>query len=92
MPHVATAISDERHDSPLVGLLYWQQRADGIALTPPVSGGWCYCSRHMAGKICGQERFSMIITAGLPTGSKRPVNCRPPDAALMRKEVIESPF
>jgi len=34
----------------------------------------------------------MIMTAGLPTGSKRPVNCSPPAAELMRNEVIESPF
>src|SRR5580698_6370650 len=34
----------------------------------------------------------MTMTAGLPTGSKRPVNCRPPVAPAMRNEVIESPF
>jgi hypothetical protein len=34
----------------------------------------------------------MAMTAGLPTGSKRPVNCRAPEAALMRNEVIESPL
>jgi hypothetical protein len=34
----------------------------------------------------------MAMTAGLPTGSKRPVNCNAPEAALMRNEVIESPF
>ena len=34
----------------------------------------------------------MTMTAGLPTGSKRPVNCRPPVAPLMRNEVIASPF
>jgi hypothetical protein len=39
-----------------------------------------------------QPCFSMTMAAGLPTGSNRPVNCRPPDAALMRNEVIESPF
>ena len=32
------------------------------------------------------------IAAGLPTGSKRPVKESVPDAALMRNEVIESPF
>ena len=33
----------------------------------------------------------MVITAGLPTGSNRPVNSSAPVAALMWNEVIESP-
>ncbi len=34
--------------------------------------------------------FTITITAGLPTGSKRPVNCRAPLPGAIRNDVIES--
>jgi hypothetical protein len=86
-------------DVDFAGISWDPRREDGVTGMKHVSGPFLPllgrhmgCDRHMAGKTGGQERLSMIMTAGLPTGSKRPVNCRPPDAALMRKDVIESPF